>query len=98
MGILRTEDNNVKVDDDQKPSKVKIQGRRRLCKASSRENNHTDHTVPNFSVITDFDSSPGTCSFFQAQLFFFLFVCVLKYVVNFANVLLTWVVVCFLKF
>ncbi|KAF3440622.1 hypothetical protein FNV43_RR18906 [Rhamnella rubrinervis] len=52
------EENKVELDDDQKPSKVKIQGRRRLCKASSRENNHTDHTVPNFSVITDFDSSP----------------------------------------
>lgn len=68
MGILHVEENTVEVDDDQKPSKVKIQGRRRLCKASSRENNHTDHTVPHFSVITDFDSSPGTRSF--------LFICV----------------------
>ncbi|KAK9292143.1 hypothetical protein L1049_020102 [Liquidambar formosana] len=38
-----------------KPSKVKLQGRRRLCKASSTD---VDDDVPRFSGFSDFDSTP----------------------------------------
>ncbi|ESR45373.1 hypothetical protein CICLE_v10000096mg [Citrus x clementina] len=47
--------------DEEKPQKVKIEGRRRLCKVSSRDVDNTENRAvvddePNFSDITDFDS------------------------------------------
>ncbi|KAE7997558.1 hypothetical protein FH972_002182 [Carpinus fangiana] len=46
----------------EKPMKVKIEGRRRLCKVSTRHNDSSDDTVvlddPTFSDITEFDSPP----------------------------------------
>ncbi|XP_042492197.1 protein CHROMATIN REMODELING 24 [Macadamia integrifolia] len=42
-----------------KPSKVKLEGRRRLCKLSSHDNISADEpSEPNFGGITDFDSPP----------------------------------------
>ncbi|KAH7520927.1 hypothetical protein FEM48_Zijuj08G0197600 [Ziziphus jujuba var. spinosa] len=52
------EEDEEEMGDDPNPTKVKIEGRRRLCKASSKENSHTDLSLPHFSFITDFDSSP----------------------------------------
>ncbi|KAL5755404.1 hypothetical protein ACOSP7_023624 [Xanthoceras sorbifolium] len=51
------------LSEEEKPTKVKIQGRRRLCKISSRDSSNDDNGVsfddePNFSDITDFDSPP----------------------------------------
>ncbi|KAM7523482.1 hypothetical protein LguiA_013384 [Lonicera macranthoides] len=45
-------------DEDSKPLKGKIQGRRHLCKAGEDKNNKTTNDKPNFSVIADFDSPP----------------------------------------
>ncbi|XP_015891171.3 protein CHROMATIN REMODELING 24 [Ziziphus jujuba] len=52
------EEDEEEMGDDRNPTKVKIEGRRRLCKAASKENSHTDLSLPHFSFITDFDSSP----------------------------------------
>ncbi|KAJ4966305.1 hypothetical protein NE237_018154 [Protea cynaroides] len=42
-----------------KPSKIRVQGRRRLCKLSSCDDAGTDEpSEPNFAGITDFDSPP----------------------------------------
>ncbi|KAJ4715246.1 Chromatin remodeling 24 [Melia azedarach] len=56
-------DNILKFSDKEKPRKVKIQGRRRLCKVSSQdvdstENNAVVDDEPKFSDITDFGSPP----------------------------------------
>lgn len=52
---------NGSISDEEKPQKVKIEGRRRLCKVSSRDVDNTENRAvvddePNFSDITDFDS------------------------------------------
>ncbi|XVF14803.1 hypothetical protein REPUB_Repub09cG0092800 [Reevesia pubescens] len=48
------------IEEEAKPAKVKIEGRRRLCKISSRDDGDADKTStpnePNFSEICDFDS------------------------------------------
>lgn len=54
---------NESISDEEKPQKVKIEGRRRLCKFSSRDVDKTENRAvvddePNFSEITDFDSPP----------------------------------------
>lgn len=59
---LDTVEDQKEMEENGNPSRVKIEGRRRLCKASSKDTSHTDHSVPQFSSITDFDSSPGTLS------------------------------------
>uniref|UniRef100_A0A2P2IXE2 Protein CHROMATIN REMODELING 24 n=1 Tax=Rhizophora mucronata TaxID=61149 RepID=A0A2P2IXE2_RHIMU len=48
-------------ENEVKPSKVKLEGRRRLCKAVARDDDDVDVVadgIPQFSGITDFDSSP----------------------------------------
>ncbi|KAF8404043.1 hypothetical protein HHK36_008920 [Tetracentron sinense] len=52
--------------DEDKPLKIKLEGRRRLCKISSRDHDGEDPAesdVPRFSGITDFDSPPGITDF-----------------------------------
>ncbi|XP_010270309.1 PREDICTED: protein CHROMATIN REMODELING 24 isoform X2 [Nelumbo nucifera] len=48
--------------DPEQPRKVKLEGRRRLCKLSSTSRDDDDETVfdaPSFAGITDFDSPPA---------------------------------------
>ncbi|KAK2656287.1 hypothetical protein Ddye_009339 [Dipteronia dyeriana] len=51
------------ISEEEKPTRVKIQGRRRLCKIASRYSSNGDNGAfvegeTNFSDITDFDSPP----------------------------------------
>ncbi|KAF9609750.1 hypothetical protein IFM89_018198 [Coptis chinensis] len=48
---------SIPPSEEEKPQKVKIEGRRRLCKVSSRDAEENDDG-PNFSGIMDFDSPP----------------------------------------
>ncbi|XP_062095785.1 protein CHROMATIN REMODELING 24 [Humulus lupulus] len=52
------EENNEDLNDDESQLNVKMEGRRRLFKVPSRDRSADDDDVPNFSIITDFDSSP----------------------------------------
>lgn len=58
--------NDEECAEEKKPSKVKMEGRRRLCKLSSKDDNHdykdgtniTSNDDPTFSGLADFDSPP----------------------------------------
>ncbi|MBA0857952.1 hypothetical protein Goshw_019441 [Gossypium schwendimanii] len=59
-GFSEITDFDSPLEEEAKPVKVKIEGRRRLCKVSSRDGGGADKTSipsePNFSGICDFDS------------------------------------------
>ncbi|PON78685.1 Protein CHROMATIN REMODELING [Trema orientale] len=60
--IKTFEENMEDLEDGEKQLKIKMEGRRRLCKVQSRDksvDDDDDDDGPTFSLITDSDTSPG---------------------------------------